>query len=55
MPVSKKRKVAEKDKQQKHVNPGNTNAGKILILVLSLSMVVGLLVSAIFLIINYFN
>jgi len=54
MPVSKKRKVETKpEEKSRFSNIGETKAGKILILILAASMVVGLLVAAIVLVVQY--
>lgn len=53
MPESKKRKTEPKDtSKQKHYNPTDNKAGKILVLILALSMVAGLLFAAIYLMIT---
>ncbi len=53
MPESKKRKKDNNvEIKQKHFNPQESKAGKILIAVLALSMVLGIIVAAIFLMIQ---
>jgi len=54
MPVSKKRDVpAKNESANKHVNVGDSKAGKLLVLILALSMVAGLLIAAVILVVNY--
>ena len=52
MPESKKRVVNKEPVEQKHVNPTDSKAGRILVLVLCASMVAGLLFAAIYLMIQ---
>ena len=53
MPESKKRKKDNTvEVPQKHYNPQESKAGKILIAVLAISMVTGIIVAAIFLMIK---
>ena len=53
MPVSRKRKVAPKDEsQQKHYNVSETKAGKIIVLILAIAMVLSLVIVAIVGIVN---
>lgn len=47
MPVSKKRKIEAKEINEQHINIQESKFGKILLLILVISMVIGLLVTAI--------
>ncbi len=54
MPQSKKRKIEKKtEENQVHYNVGDGKAGKTLIVVLCIAMVLGLLIGAVALMIQY--
>ena len=55
MPVSRKRKTKVENKEVKHYNVSKTKSGKILIAFLAFSMVAVIVISLIFLMINYFS
>lgn len=56
MPESRKRKVEAKDESQiKHVNVQATKGGKILLIIMCSAMVLGILIAAVALIIQYLS